>query len=128
MTALSLMPFAAAEVSVPTKASSRPEEPSCIMQCGCFLGTRFTLFCVLPQLQFQQGRLRSCEHPCRIGRIEGILRVIGTDAPEPERMQRAEAAVASLRQQLTELQQGEGALSELVSHPVISNRDPETDL
>ena len=61
-----------------------------------------------------------------MGRIEGILRVIGTDAPEPERVQRAEAAVAGLMQQLTELQRGEGALSELVSYPVILNRDLET--
>ena len=70
--------------------------------------------------------MKSCKRPCRIGRIEGILRVIGTDAPEPERVQRAEAAVAGLMQQLTELQQGEGTLSELVSHPVIPTRDPET--
>ena len=107
------------------KVSLRPEESSYIMQCGCSLCTRFTLYCVLPQLRSRQGGLRSCEHPCRIGRIEGILRVIGTDAPDPERVQRAEAAVASLMQQLTELQQGEGTLSELVCH---SNRDPGTDL
>ena len=54
--------------------------------------------------------------------------MIGTDAPEPERVQRAEAAVAGLMQQLTELQQGEGTLSELVSHPVIPDRDHETHL
>lgn len=52
---------------------------------------------------------------CRIGRIEGILRVIGADAAEPERVQRAEASVSSLMQQLTELQKQEHPLSEQVS-------------
>ena len=52
---------------------------------------------------------------CRIGRIEGILRVIGTDAAEPERVQRAEASVSTLMQQLTELQKAEAPLSEQVS-------------
>ena len=53
---------------------------------------------------------------CRIGRIEGILRVIGADAADPERVQRAEAAVANLRQQLAELQKSEGPLSEQARH------------
>ena len=52
---------------------------------------------------------------CRVGRIEGILRVIGADAAEPERVQRAEASVSSLMQQLTELQKQEQPLSEQVS-------------
>ena len=54
--------------------------------------------------------------PCRIGRIEGILRVIGADAADPERVQRAEAAVANLMQQLAELQKSEGPLSEQARH------------
>ena len=52
---------------------------------------------------------------CRIGRIEGILRVIGADAAEPERVQRAEASVSTLMQQLTELRKAEAPLSEQVS-------------
>lgn len=55
---------------------------------------------------------------CRIGRIEGILRVIGADAADPERVQRAEVAVANLMQQLTELQKSEGPLSEQARHLV----------
>ena len=103
--------------------ASLPEESLRAMQCGCFSRTRVRLLCALPQLR--QGHLRSCKHLCRIGRIEGILRVIGTDAPEPERVQRAEAAVAGLMQQLTELRQGEGTLSEQVS-PL--SRDPGKDI
>ena len=52
---------------------------------------------------------------CRVGRIQGILRVIGADAAEPERVQRAEASVVNLMQQLTELQKAEAPLSEQVS-------------
>ena len=43
------------------------------------------------------------------------MRVIGADAADPERVQRAEASVSSLMQQLTELQKQEAPLSEQVS-------------
>ena len=59
---------------------------------------------------------------CRIGRIEGILRVIGADAAEPERVQHAEASVSSLMQQLTELQKQEAPLSEQVSGMTVPTR------
>jgi hypothetical protein len=51
---------------------------------------------------------------CRIVRIEGILRVIGADASDPDRVRRAEASIAKLKAQLAELQAGEGTLSEQV--------------
>lgn len=51
---------------------------------------------------------------CRVVRIEGILRVIGADTADPERVQRAEASIAKLKAQLAELQAGEGLLSEQV--------------
>jgi hypothetical protein len=50
----------------------------------------------------------------RIVRIEGILRVIGADAADPDRVRRAEASVAKLKAQLSELQAGEKPLSEQV--------------
>lgn len=50
----------------------------------------------------------------RIARIEGILRVIGADAADPERVRRAEASVARLRTQLAEVQAGEASLAEQV--------------
>ena len=43
------------------------------------------------------------------------MRVIGADAAEPERVQRAEASVSNLMHQLAELQKGGNLLSEQAS-------------
>lgn len=54
----------------------------------------------------------SCSPAPRVARIEGILRVIGADALEPERVRRAEASIGRLRAQLAELQAGESRLAQ----------------
>lgn len=61
----------------------------------------------------------------RVTRIEGILRVIGADALEPERVRRAEASIGRLRAQLAELQAGEGRLAEQASPLPAAHRPRE---
>lgn len=64
----------------------------------------------------------------RIARIEGILRVIGADAAEPERVRRAEASVTRLREQLAELQASEALLAEQARSELLPTHDSRTFL